>query len=93
MAETKDMKMTSINFAQKAYNENDYPNARTEMYLELAKEIRNGFWVCDEVKNEILAMQVEINKKGQRCGRCHFWVRDGKAWGVQVYTRVYQRAE
>lgn len=66
LAETKDMKMTSINFAQKAYNENDYPNARTEMYLELAKEIRNGFWVCDEVKNEILAMQVEINKKGQR---------------------------
>ena len=34
-----------------------------------------------------------FNKKGQRCGRCHFWVRDGKAWGVQVYTRVYQRAE
>jgi len=66
LAETKDMKMTSINFAQKAYNENDYPNARTEMYLELAKEIRNGFWVCDEVKNEILAMQVEINKRGQR---------------------------
>lgn len=66
LAETKDMKMTSINFAQKAYNENDYPNARTEMYLELAKEIRNGFWVCEEVKNEILAMQVEINKKGQR---------------------------
>ena len=33
------------------------------------------------------------NKKGERCGRCHFWVRDGKAWGVQVYTRVYQRAE
>ena len=66
LAETKDMKMTSINFAQKAYNENDYPNARTEMYLELAKEIRNGFWVCDEVKDEILAMQVEINKKGQQ---------------------------
>lgn len=66
LAETKDMKMTSINFAQKAYDEDDYPNARTEMYLELAKEIRNGFWVCEEVKNEVLAMQVEINKKGQR---------------------------
>lgn len=66
LAETKDMKMTSINFAQKAYEENDFPNARTEMYLELAKEIRNGFWVCEEVKNEVLAMQVEINKKGQR---------------------------
>ena len=62
----RDMKMKSVNFAQKAFNENDYPNARTEMYLELAKEIKNGFWVCDEVKEEILAMQVEINKKGQQ---------------------------
>ncbi len=34
-----------------------------------------------------------VNKKGERCGRCHFWCRDGKAWGVQVYTRIYQRAE
>lgn len=66
LAETRDMKMKSVNFAQKAFNENDYPNARTEMYLELAKEIKNGFWVCDEVKDEILAMQVEINKKGQQ---------------------------
>lgn len=66
LAETRDMKMRSVNFAQKAFNENDYPNARTEMYLELAKEIKNGFWVCDEVKDEILAMQVEINKKGQQ---------------------------
>lgn len=66
LAETRNMKMKSVNFAQKAYMENDYPNARTEMYLELAKEIRNGFWVCDEVKTELLAMQVEINKKGQQ---------------------------
>lgn len=66
LAETRNMKMKSVNFAQKAFAENDYPNARTEMYLELAKEIKNGFWVCDEVKNEILAMQVEINKKGQQ---------------------------
>lgn len=63
---TRDMNMKSVNFAQKAFNETDYPNARTEMYLELAKEIKNGFWVCDEVKDEILAMQVEINKRGQQ---------------------------
>ena len=43
-----------------------------------------------EYKKELLEV---YNKKGERCGRCHFWVRDGKAWGVQVYTRVYQRAE
>ena len=26
-------------------------------------------------------------------GRMHFFVKDGKAWGVQVYTRIYQRME
>ena len=31
--------------------------------------------------------------KGERMGRVHFWVRDGKAWGVQIYTRVYTRVE
>lgn len=34
-----------------------------------------------------------VNKKGERMGRMHFWVKDGKAWGVQVYTRIYQRIE
>ena len=33
------------------------------------------------------------NKDNELMGRCHFWVRDGKAWGVQVYTRIYQRIE
>ena len=66
LAANKNMKIEPVNFAQKAFLENDYPNARTEMYLELAKEIRNGFWVTDEVKNEILAMQVEIDKKGHQ---------------------------
>lgn len=58
--------MESINFAQSAYLKNDYPNARTEMYLELAKEIKAGFWVPDEIKQEILAMQVTINNRGQQ---------------------------
>lgn len=64
----KDKKVTmqGVNFAQRAFDEDLYPNARTEMYLELAREIRNGFWVPDEIKVEILAMQVEINKKGQQ---------------------------
>lgn len=66
LAANKDIKIESINFAQKAFKEDEYPNARTEMYLELAKEIKNGFWVTEEVKNEILAMQVEIDKKGHQ---------------------------
>ena len=62
----KDVIMQGINFSQKPFVEDLYPNARTEMYLELAKEIRAGFWVPDEIKTELLAMQVEINKKGQQ---------------------------
>ena len=30
---------------------------------------------------------------GARAGRLHFWVRHGKAWGVQVYSRIYTRVE
>ena len=62
----KDCRVTGINFAQAAFLKDQYPNARTEMYLELAKEIRNGFWVPDEIKVEILALQVAINNKGQQ---------------------------
>lgn len=32
-----------------------------------------------------------INAEGARAGYCRFWLRNGKAWGVQVYTRIYQR--
>lgn len=66
LAADKGMKMTRVNFEQKAYLTDMHPNARTEMYLELAKEIRNGFWVPDEIRTELLAMQVAINKRGQR---------------------------
>ena len=30
---------------------------------------------------------------GEVIGRLRFHIRNGKAWGVQVYTRVYQRME
>lgn len=56
----------SINFAQKAIQEDKYPNARTEMYLELAKAVKAGFWVDDEVKEEMLAQSVFINNRGQQ---------------------------
>ena len=60
------IEIEGVNFAQAAYNQELYPQARTEMYLELAQAIRNGFWVCDEVKEELLAQGVAINKKGQQ---------------------------
>lgn len=61
----KNIDINGVNFGQKAFNEDLYPNSRTEMYLELAKEIRGGFWVPDEAKEEILAIESTINNRGQ----------------------------
>ena len=58
--------MNPVNFAQKAYDEILYPNARTEMFLEAAQEIKNGFWVPEEAKVEFLAMQVAIDHRGRQ---------------------------
>lgn len=64
LLKAKNIVITPVNFAQAAFNDTMYPNARTEMYLELAREVRNGFWVPDEAKDELLAQEVTINKKG-----------------------------
>lgn len=66
LLEEKNVHMRQVNFAQEAYLKDRYPNARTEMFLEAAQEIKNGFWVPDEIRVELLAMQVAINKRGQR---------------------------
>ena len=36
------------------------------MYLELAEAVKNGFWVNDTVKEEMLAQAVSINNRGQQ---------------------------
>lgn len=60
----KNIDIIGVNFAQKPYSDK-YPNARTEMYLDLASEIKNGFYVEDSnIREEILAQQVTINTKG-----------------------------
>ena len=60
----KNIDIIGVNFAQKSYSDK-YPNARTEMYLDLATEIKNGFFVEDtNIREEILAQQVTINTKG-----------------------------
>lgn len=66
LLEAKGIKMQGVNFQQKPFDENLYPNARTEMFLELAREIKNGFWVPDEARAQILAMQVAIDKRGRQ---------------------------
>lgn len=62
---TKNLNYNGINFGQKALNEALYPNVRTEMYIEAAKTIKEGFWVPDEAKEEFLAIESTINNKGQ----------------------------
>lgn len=66
LLQSKSYTSSMINFAQAAYNKELYPNCRTEMYLELAKAVKNGFWVNDEVKEELLAQSVFINNKGNQ---------------------------
>lgn len=62
---TKNLIYNGVNFGQKALNDDLYPNVRTEMYLEAAKTIKEGFWVPDEAKEEFLAIESTINNKGQ----------------------------
>lgn len=66
LLKAKNIVITPVNFAQAAFNDTMYPNARTEMYLELAREVRNGFWVPDEARDELLAQEVTINRKGMQ---------------------------
>ena len=32
-----------------------------------------------------------MNEKDEIQGRMHFLIRDGQAWGVQVFTRIFTR--
>lgn len=65
LCKSKNLPIDGINFANKAFNEELYPNIRTEMYLEAAKEIKDGFYVYDNVKEEFIAQEITINNKGQ----------------------------
>lgn len=66
LAVAKGCDLGSVNFAQKAFDSDKYPNARTEMYIEFAKAIKEGFWVDDDVREEMLAQTVFINNRGQQ---------------------------
>lgn len=65
LSKDKNLAVAGVNFAQKAIDFEKYPNARTEIYLELAKAIKQGFWVNDIVKEEMLAQALFINNRGQ----------------------------
>lgn len=66
LVQAKGYDLNGVNFASKAYDIDKFPNSRTEMYIELAKTVKDGFWVDDDVKEELLAQSVFINNKGQQ---------------------------
>lgn len=62
----KGIMVTPVNFAQSAYDKDQYPNARTEMYLEAIKVIQQGFYIPPEYIDEFLVQEAFINNRGQR---------------------------
>jgi hypothetical protein len=56
--------VVGINFAQAAYDKDKFPNARTEMYIELRDAVRNGFTVSSDISDELCAMSLTINSRG-----------------------------
>lgn len=55
-----------INFSQKA-NDDNFANQRVEMYDNLAKAVRNGFYIDDkEIIEELKYVQAFINKSGKK---------------------------
>lgn len=57
--------VNGINFAQKAISET-YVNARAEMYFDLVKKIREGFYIDDDIiMEEMQYMTYQINGSGK----------------------------
>ena len=61
----KNMIISPANFSAKPFNEDLYPNLRTEAYAELARDIRAGFYIPEDVRAELLAQQVTIDSRGR----------------------------
>jgi phage terminase large subunit-like protein len=65
LCEDKGHTLNKANFSAKPFNENLYPNLRTEAYAELARDIRAGFFIPEDVRAELLAQQVTIDNRGR----------------------------
>lgn len=65
LASEKNIALQGANFSEKAFKDMDYPNLRTEAYMELAAAIRAGFWVPPEIRPEILAQQMVVDNRGR----------------------------
>ena len=58
--------VTAINFGQAAKEKDKYANIRTEMYINAAQKIRDGFYVDnEELKQELAYTAYKITKTGK----------------------------
>ena len=64
LAVEKNITLNGVNFQQKPFSA-EYPNLRVEAFLELARDIKRGFWVPNDVKDELLMFQSFIDTKGR----------------------------
>lgn len=60
----KNIRLRGVNFSEKPFKE-AFPNLRTECYMELAEAIRNGLYVPDNIRPEILAQRMFIDNRGR----------------------------
>lgn len=60
----KNIKLNGVNFSAKPFKE-EFPNLRTECYMELASAIRAGLYVPEEIRPEILAQRMFIDNRGR----------------------------
>lgn len=65
LCEEKGHVLNKANFSAKPFDESLYPNLRTEAYAELARDIRAGFYVPEDIRAELLAQQVTIDNRGR----------------------------
>lgn len=65
LMKSKNHPVLGINFAQKPY-EDKYNNARCEMYLELAKAVKDGLYVSNQdIKTQLAYTTVSVNNTGK----------------------------
>lgn len=60
----KNITLNGVNFSAKPFKD-EFPNLRTECYMELAAAIRSGLYVPEDIRPEILAQRMFIDNRGR----------------------------
>lgn len=60
----RNIELIPVNFAEKAVNEL-YNNIRTEMYMNAAKHIKEGFYIPTQFHQELVSVTSEVDSRGR----------------------------